>query len=484
MHCLADQPASLFSAARAHSRLHQAAVVVLSSIAVTLKTQQQLEDSLLPYLGKHVQHVDTLKVCGCSFGLSLLQLPSKLQLTSLQLQQLAVQLQPGRGFQGVLRPELLLKQLRLDDCQLHDYDSAMALAAVLSLLPGLEHLSIGSSSYLPLPIGELSLLQQLTYLRLVCDLPGGSGHPATLPLQALTRVVDLRVHFTLPWPPSHHSAASMLSCLCSLTRLTLPDAALDPTALAGKTQLQHLELPCCSIAGAAAGVAQLLSKLQELTQLTHLDLTGTLRRVEHSNPPAAAFSALTASSMLQHLSIRNCTVPAGVWQGMFPAGRQLQHLRALHISRVETPSNQFVAPPAGSSLVRCCPGLQSLDLHYLPCSQELLEAVQGFSALHTLRLGRFIGATISGKVFEPLCRLTGLRELQLMQPCGPDGLLLLTQLKQLTKLLIEDLTLQWSPCTFEVGCCAVAVLHTVLLLCICRCATRSCQPFSAFCVHC
>jgi hypothetical protein len=173
MHCLADQPASLFSAARAHSRLHQAAVVVLSSITVTLKTQQQLEDSLLPYLGKHVQHVDTLKVCGCSLSLSLLQLPSKLQLTSLQLQHLAVQLQPGRSFQGVLRPGLPLKQLRLDDCQLHDYDSAVTLAAVLSLLPGLKHLSIGSSSYLPLPIGELSLLQQLT-----SHIPGAYMRPA------------------------------------------------------------------------------------------------------------------------------------------------------------------------------------------------------------------------------------------------------------------------------------------------------------------
>jgi hypothetical protein len=64
MHCMTDHHVSLFSAARAHSRLHQAAVLALSSIKVVVKTQQQLDHSLLLYLGKHGQHVNNMAVCG------------------------------------------------------------------------------------------------------------------------------------------------------------------------------------------------------------------------------------------------------------------------------------------------------------------------------------------------------------------------------------------------------------------------------------
>ena len=58
-----------------------------------------------------------------------------------------------------------------------------------------------------------------------------------------------------------------------------------------------------------------------------------------SNISAADFSALTASSKLQHLSLSRCWLPAGVWQHMFPAGRQLPQLRSLKITYVrERPS--------------------------------------------------------------------------------------------------------------------------------------------------
>jgi hypothetical protein len=58
LQCLADDPASLCSAARAHSRLHQAAVLELNSIRKSINTEQQLDSSLLPYLAKHGQHVN------------------------------------------------------------------------------------------------------------------------------------------------------------------------------------------------------------------------------------------------------------------------------------------------------------------------------------------------------------------------------------------------------------------------------------------
>lgn len=60
MQCLADDPASVSSAARAHSKLHKAAVLALTKVQVmNLKTQQQLDSSLLPYLARHGQHVDS-----------------------------------------------------------------------------------------------------------------------------------------------------------------------------------------------------------------------------------------------------------------------------------------------------------------------------------------------------------------------------------------------------------------------------------------
>jgi hypothetical protein len=71
-----------------------------------------------------------------------------------------------------------------------------------------------------------------------------------------------------------------------LTRLDLAAGfRLEPAALAGKTQLQHLEMFDCSPRDAAE-LAQLLSHLQQLQQLTHLDLTMTLRHdIEGNYPP-------------------------------------------------------------------------------------------------------------------------------------------------------------------------------------------------------
>ena len=141
---------SLFRAARAHSRLRQAAGVTLSSIAVQGIKQQAL-DSVLLYLGRHGQHVHSVALgSDPSMSTTLGQLPPCCQLNSLQLHSLGLQLLPGGDFQGVLGPaaELsALKQLRLDSCKLLDdmNDSSFlplrgSLAAALKQLPGLQHL--------------------------------------------------------------------------------------------------------------------------------------------------------------------------------------------------------------------------------------------------------------------------------------------------------------------------------------------------------
>lgn len=145
LQCLAGDPASLCSAARAHIWLHQAAVVALNSIRKSIKTEQHLVSSLLPYLAKHGQHVNHISLyvpfLSSSHTISLRQLPSMNKLTSLVCSNFELQLHAADGFQGVLGASRLpLKQLQLEDCTL--LDGAQELAAALSLLPGLEQLQL------------------------------------------------------------------------------------------------------------------------------------------------------------------------------------------------------------------------------------------------------------------------------------------------------------------------------------------------------
>jgi hypothetical protein len=314
----------------------------------------------------------------------------QLQLTSLQLQDLTLQLQPGNGAQGVLSAAAAvaaLKQLRLDDCKVLDENAAEALAAALLQLPvGLEHLSIcdvhmmpvadgGPGEFVQLSAGVLQPLQALTHLEL-CYVeilgPGTDGH-ALQSLEALTRLVELRLGC---WEAV---TTNMLSGMQHLTYLELSnEMRVEPDALAGKTQLQHLCLSQCEIVGGAAGMAQLLSCLQPLQQLTHLNVGYSLTAFEESNPPASACAALTASSKLQHLDITSCRLPAGAWQHIFPAGKQLPQLQSLNVMGVRQPSGEYAQAPEGSRLVSCCPGLQSLTLAWMQCSTD--SAVAGPSA--------------------------------------------------------------------------------------------------------
>jgi hypothetical protein len=61
--CAAEDQRSLFNAARAHSRLHQAAVLALRSITAAIPQQQQM-DGVLLYLSKQGQHVDSIQMEG------------------------------------------------------------------------------------------------------------------------------------------------------------------------------------------------------------------------------------------------------------------------------------------------------------------------------------------------------------------------------------------------------------------------------------
>ena len=445
--CAADDQRSLFSAARAHSRLHQLAVEALQRVTAQVSQQQQLH-GVMAYLGQHGQDVDTLDLTGCwseegdrVLKVSLRQLPPQMQLSSLQFDKLRLQLQPENGAQGVLgsaaAPTAAVKQLRLRCCEVID-----DWAALLPQLPaGLEHLSIvdlmgASWNFIFVPTGMLQQLQHLTYLELgsIQTVGPDEARRGLQALQSLTQLVDFRL-FNIMGTVT----PSLLSGMQHLTRLHLSEKLwVKPGALAGRTQLQHLRVSECHLWG-AAGVAQLLSNLQPMQQLLNLTLSRCLLADHEGNAfPASAYAALTASSKLQHLDISHCRLLPGVWQHLFPTGRQLSNLRSLNVSGVlqasDGAASLYHPAPEGSSLVSCCPGLQSLKMWSLQCSAELLAPLTGLSGLHTLEceLG-----DATADVVQAVCRLTGLRELT-VQGNGPmqqgGSLLHLTQLQQLTRL--------------------------------------------------
>ena len=123
LRCCADDPRSVCSAARAHSRLHQAALLALSSV-IAYGHQQQVDSLLGGYLAKYGTHIDSISLEG-EDGPEVRQLPQSLtKLSSLAFDNSLVQMLPGDGYQGVLgaaaAAPLPLKQLRLNNSKVLD----------------------------------------------------------------------------------------------------------------------------------------------------------------------------------------------------------------------------------------------------------------------------------------------------------------------------------------------------------------------------
>ena len=467
--CAADDQRNLFSAARAHSRLHQTAVAALRSLTAYVPHQQQV-DGVLLYLGKAGRSIDSITLQGRerfkrAFAVRLRQLPPGLELTSLQLDGFHLQLQLGDGCMGVLgaaAPAASLTRLVLWHCELLDSgDATQVLAAAFAQLPaGLEHLSINSinsndGKLVQFPTGALQRFDHLTYLQMSGMRVKGpdEASPALQPLEALTRLVELQIK--LAGDVDDQVTPSMLAAAHHLTRLQLVDCKIQTGVLVGHTQLLHLDLHYCKSPDGAAGVAQLLAHLEPLQQLTHLGIVDSLGNGEGEGgtPPAAAYAALTAGSSLRDLDLRWCTLPPGVWQHVFPAGRQLQHLQSLDLGNVRRAGGSYYGPaPAGSLLVSCCPGLRSLIMQYLGLSgAETLGPLRGLTGLHTLRLA--VLGTESAQGLQSVGELTGLRELTI--GCNGDTkesiLRRLTLLQQLTKLDVGGLFTEPVNLTCEVG---------------------------------
>jgi hypothetical protein len=303
-----------------------------------------------------------------------------------------------------------------------------------------------------IPAAVLSRLTNLTCLIIEGGVRGHSSDiNATLGyLPALTRLADLDLDFYCSTFSYSYEfgvdedpcrlTASALSGVAQLTRLVVSIESFEPRALAGKPQLQHLSLRCYEDGeDQAEGLFtwQLLSELRYLTQLTHLDLNNCCRwRADQvqPTPPLATYASLTASSGLQNLAFGGNTLPSAAWQYMCPPGWTLPQLRYLDIDGVREADGSPTLPDT-SSLVSCCPGLQTL-LTSMPCSSAQLTPLQRLTGLRTLSLseGSF-QHELEG--VPALCELTGLQSLKLHFVGDADARMMqLTQLRQLTYLYI------------------------------------------------
>jgi hypothetical protein len=413
-------------------------------------------DAALVYLGKYGYFIETVYISGdTDFPVILRQLPSSLQPRSLKLSNLQLQLHPAPGFQGVLGAAAgvaALKQLELNHCELLDLSpSDQVLTAELSELPaGLEHLSISfrkkiahvCGSQLPCCSSYSSSPTRYSVLGDMELLSPDEASPALQPLQALTRLVDVRLLYC-----SATFTASMLPGACNLTHLHIYGGTMEPSVLAGKALLKDLQLSC-RIPDGVAGATRLLSHMQHLQQLTHLDLWGSVFDCKDGSLPAAAYAALTASSKLQRLIVSGGCIryypcmqvlSEGVWEHLSTAGRQLPHLTSLKVSGTWRKGEAAATCPPGSRIADSCPRLHSLDMHSVPCSADLLESLRGLDMLRDLSV-RVLCKDWDMRAVLALCQLKGLKRLRCrvsdveVPNLTADGLLLLlTELKQLAK---------------------------------------------------
>jgi len=440
--------------------LHTAAVAVaIDSISITRMRSQAQCDNVVKWLQLHGGGVTSLDIQhGGGFCLACLPWPA---LQDLNLCSLSVQ----AGFVSTCTG---LTRLLLTGCCLLSSPHASSKAAggnpltQLSVICSLQHLELDnvrsalSHPGYEFPGSLMSQLVQPTCLKLQCNLVQSDA--ALQHLSALSALQHLKLNLQdrshqqptaaaltglkqlpqltalklvrVPWAINLHTMPGF-TVLTALRVLHLEDiTSVDPAVLATSSQLQELELACWD-PWDAEGAAAMLAAIGQLHELVKLEICHNRC---WSTPSAAAYSALTASSHLQHLKSRGCSFPAGAWQQMFPPTRCLPDLRQLDLY----PAGRQVQPLSQAdiqALVSCCPGLGSLILgRQLPV--ETATPLQQLTGLTSL------GMCASFEDSAPcLAQLATLQRLVVQSKALPDrvtvsGLLQLTALQQLCHLQV------------------------------------------------
>lgn len=201
------------------------------------------------------------------------------------------------------------------------------------------------------------------------------------------------------------------------------------------TKLQVLSMDSAELLSqnAAAAATELLAALRGMQQLVSLNLHSI-----HSlaGCPPQAYSALTASSCLEYVSIHWCSlsVDPTIWLHAFGAGRPLAQLRTLHLTAL----GHFLVgakldSAALTSVAASCPSLQSLDISNSGAAGMQLQPLRQMQCLTQLYLSADVSDTDAA---DTLAHMTHLQDLRLASTRNltDQGLLQLTVLRGLTQL--------------------------------------------------
>lgn len=135
-------------------------------------------------------------------------------------------------------------------------------------------------------------------------------------------------------------------------------------------------------ADADAAFSVLLSWLGRLQQLTsmELELDGGYDCLQFlCGLPAAAFSALTASSGLQQLRLRDVWWQDTAWPHMFAADRKLLQLTSLSLYQCYRSQAPCLPPQLLQQVAAACPALVEMEMWLAPQEDVQLAQLQQFT---------------------------------------------------------------------------------------------------------
>ena len=425
-------------------RLHAAAVAATQQLklgAFPNPWSDQRAAALWAWLPQYGHHLTSLKLQ--YFPQLLQQLPCP-NLQELSLKGGGVQLGPTLdGQPGVVQGCSKLTRLKLR-CQVVDALAGVVVDCLSSLssLVHLQHLEVGESlligrGYQParvlkgwLSVSTLPQLTHLTYLNVM-----GLSAENLAQLGGLTNLQELVLPaaadggHTILGP----SSAPGLAFPASLVSLGLSDIDVGVLSLV-PAGLRDLSVGG-RVEGPAEGPRSMFSHIAGLQQLTQLDMY-----LENWPPVGPAYSALTASSNLQSLTLSQPSLPAGVWPHVFPATRKLLHLTHLWFGNHEVHEMPSAFGAADlSCLVSCCPklcqlhtifvqhglhvselhklaSLRSMYLEFAPGEEEEIDrSMEGLAAVTQLKhMGIDVdGQDVAVASLLPLTSLTALKHLEI-----------------------------------------------------------------------
>jgi hypothetical protein len=220
--------------------------------------------------------------------------------------------------------------------------------------------------------------------------------------------------------------------LTALHYLEAVSCDLEPSCLLPlTTNLTSLHLDGVELEPFDAQPEAVLQLLQVVARLPALRML-VLECIEAQCPQQqlSAYSALTASSNLQQLRLRNCDLPTAARVHVFPAGRQLPQLTSFWA----WPGSLDSA--AIARLVSCCPAVEGLCVG--TWSGVSVTPLKSLTALTSLSIGPVEPAAIRS-VLPALSRLKHLAVMSVFDFDDPaslrlQGLMPLTALTNLTSL--------------------------------------------------